>query len=139
MPDQGTMVPAHGDTVWIEPGPLTIVAVDPGHVTLVDAVRYHPEGFDVASLPIDASRRQKRRHHLVKKLGEQNPNNCSLTNVQWQVDCGRRTVCDRMQHLVTKMGLQPAIDLLSQHSSRVATSADYMGHLRAPNLLHWTQ
>jgi hypothetical protein len=36
----------HGDTVWIEPGPLTIVSVDPGHATLVDAVRYHVNAFD---------------------------------------------------------------------------------------------
>jgi hypothetical protein len=58
------MVAAHGDTVWIEQGrlrarkrPLTIIAVDPGHATLVDAVRYHPDGVHVEPLPIDASRR----------------------------------------------------------------------------------
>ena len=48
----------------------------------------------------------------------------ALTNVQWQMACGRRTANARMQHLVTKMGLQPAIDALAQHSSRVSTSAD---------------
>jgi hypothetical protein len=36
---------------------LTIIAVDPGHATLVDAVRYHPDGVHVELLPIDASRR----------------------------------------------------------------------------------
>ena len=35
-----------------------------------------------------------------------------------------------MQHLMTKMELQPAIDRLSQHSSRVSTSGEYMDHLR---------
>jgi hypothetical protein len=67
--DYGT----HGDTVWIEQGPLTIIAVDPGHATLVDAVRYHPDGVHVKPLPIDASRRQKRRHHLQQKLGSNDP------------------------------------------------------------------
>jgi hypothetical protein len=67
--DYGT----HGDTVWIEPGPLTIIAVDPGHATLVDAVRYHPDGVRIEPLPIDASRRQKRRHHLQQKLGSNDP------------------------------------------------------------------
>jgi hypothetical protein len=33
---------------------------------------------------------------------------------------------------MSKMGLQPAIDVLSQHSSRVSTSVAYMDHLRAP-------
>jgi hypothetical protein len=68
--DYGT----HGDTVWIEQGPLTIIAVDPGHATLVYAVSYHPDGGHVEPLPIDASRRQKRRHHLIQqKLGSNDP------------------------------------------------------------------
>jgi hypothetical protein len=67
--DYGT----HGDTVWIEPGPLTIIAVDPGHATLVDAVRYHPDGVRIEPLPIDASQRQKRRHRLKQKLGSNDP------------------------------------------------------------------
>jgi hypothetical protein len=125
--DYGT----HGDTVWIEQGPLTIIAVDPGHATLVDAVRYHPDGVQVEPLPIDASRRQKRRHHLQQKLGSNDRTHFSLTNVHWQVVCGRRTTKHRMQHLMSKMGLQPAINVLSQHSSRVSTSVAYMEHLRA--------
>ena len=36
-----------------------------------------------------------------------------------------------MQHLMSKMGLQPAIDVLSQHTSRVSTSVAYMDHLHA--------
>jgi hypothetical protein len=67
--DYGT----HGDTVWIEQGPLTIIAVDPGHATLVDAVRYHPDGVHIEPLPIEASRRQKRSHHLQLKLGSNDP------------------------------------------------------------------
>jgi hypothetical protein len=58
--------------------------------------------------------------------------------LDWQVVCGRRATKHRMQHLMSKMGLQPAIDVLSQHSSRVSTSVAYMDHLRAPDVLHWT-
>jgi hypothetical protein len=97
----------------------------------VDAVRYHPEGVHVVPLPIDASRRQKRRHHLQKKLAEKDRTHFALTNVHWQVVCGRRTLNQRMQHLMSKMDLQPAIDRLSQHSSRVSTSEAYMDHLHA--------
>ena len=75
--DYGT----HGDTVWIEQGPLTIIAVDPGHATLVDAVRYHPDGVHIKPLPIEASRGQKRPHHLLEKLGTNNRTHFSLTNV----------------------------------------------------------
>jgi hypothetical protein len=125
--DYGT----HGDTVWIEPGPLTIIAVDPGHATLVDAVRYHPEGVHIEPLPIDSSRRQKRRHHLQQKLASNDRTHFSLTNAHWQVVCGRRGTQNRMQHLMSRMGLQPAIGVLSQNSSRVSTSAAYMNHLHA--------
>jgi hypothetical protein len=121
----------HGDTVWIEPGPLTIIAVDPGHATLVDTVRYHPDGVHVESLPFDASRSLQRRHRLQQKLASQDRTHFSLTNVHWQVLCGRRTAKDRMQHLMKKMDLQPAIDLLAQSSSRVATSVAYMEYLHA--------
>ena len=110
---------------------MTIIAVDPGHVTLVDAVRYHPEGVRVAPLPLDAGQHRRRRHRLEQKLGVNNRTHFSLSNVHWQVVCGRRAATSRRQHLMKKMGLQPAIDELSQHSSRVATSAAYMEHLRA--------
>ena len=86
--DYGT----HGDTVWIEPGLLTIVAVDPGHATLVDAVWHHTEGVHVVPLPIDDSRHQTRRHNLQKKLAEKDRTHFALTNVHWQVVCGRRLV-----------------------------------------------
>jgi hypothetical protein len=80
----------HGDNVWIEPGLLTIIAVDPGHVTLVDAVRYHPEGVHIKPLSAESSRRRKRQHHLEQKLGENGRSHFSLTNAHWQVQCGRR-------------------------------------------------
>jgi hypothetical protein len=66
-----------------------------------------------------------------RSLASQDRTPFSLTNVHWQVLCGRRTAKDRMQHLMKKMDLQPAIDLLAQSSSRVATSVAYMEHLHA--------
>jgi hypothetical protein len=35
----------HGESVWIDRGPLNIVAVDPGQATLVDAIRSHHDGI----------------------------------------------------------------------------------------------
>ena len=71
--------------------PLTIIAVDPGHATRVDAVRYHPDGVQIEPLPIDASRRQKRRHHLQQKLGSNDPkelffDQCTLAGCLWPTD-----------------------------------------------------
>ena len=121
----------HGDNnVWIDRGPLTVIAVDPGHVTLVDAVRHHPDGVHLNPLPIDASLRQTRYHKLKQKLAEKDRTHFSLPNVQWTVLCGRRVAAARIQHLMKKMELQPAIDLLSQYSSRVSSSVAYMEHLR---------
>ena len=58
----------HGETVWIEKGPLTIVAIDPGHATLVDVVRYHPEGVLIEPLPTDASRIGARNAATISKI-----------------------------------------------------------------------
>jgi hypothetical protein len=77
--DYGT----HSDGVWIEPGPLTIIAVDPGHVTLVDAVRHHPGGVHVEPLPDHAGQHQRRRHRLRQKLGSNSRTHFSLSNVHW--------------------------------------------------------
>jgi hypothetical protein len=83
--------------------PLTIITVDPGHATLVDAVRYHPGGVH-----IEYSRRQKRRHNLKKKLALNDRTHFSLTNVHWQAVCGRRGTQKRIQDLISRMGIHPA-------------------------------
>ena len=65
----------HAQDLFVHPnGALDIVAVDPGHVTLVDAVRYHASGgVPVPPVPShDASRRGKRRYALEHKLAERN-------------------------------------------------------------------
>ena len=88
----------HSDGVWIEPGPLTIIAVDPGHVTLVDAVRHHPGGVCVEPLPEHAGQHQRRRHRLKQKLGSNSRTHFSLSNVHWQTVCGRKAAAGRMHH-----------------------------------------
>jgi hypothetical protein len=124
----------HGESVWIDRGPLNIVAVDPGHATLVDAIRYHHDGIPASMaldpLPSNPSKNHKRRHNLEAKLAEKNRTHFSLTNAHWQVVCGRKMAASRSAKLIKAMGLQPAIDLLAQHSSKVSTSAEYLNHLR---------
>jgi hypothetical protein len=98
-PGQRIMVVTHGDNVWIEPGrlrahkrPLTIVVVDPGHATRVDAVRSHPEGVHVVPLPIDASHRQKRPGTPSTEETSREQSNtfctykCSLAGRLWKTD-----------------------------------------------------
>jgi hypothetical protein len=125
----------HGEGVWIDRGPLNIVAVDPGHATLVDAIRYHHNGIPPElvpkPLPENHSTQHLRRHTLQTKLAEKNRTHFSLTNAHWQTVCGRRASTARRHSLMKKMQLQPAIDLLAQHSSKVSTSTDYKNHLRA--------
>jgi hypothetical protein len=83
------------------------------------------------TLPVSPSKNQKRRHNLQAKLAEKNRTHFSLTNVHWQVTCGRKMAASRSEKLIKAMELQPAIDLLAQHSSKVSTSAEYIHHLRA--------
>ena len=126
----------HGESVWIDQGPLNIVAVDPGLPrTLIDAIRYHHHGIPVSmgpsTLPERPSKNQKRRRHLQVKLAQKNRTHFSLTNVHWQVLCGRKKAASRREKLIQTMGMQPAIDLLAQHSSKVSTSAEYLHHMGA--------
>jgi hypothetical protein len=122
----------HGESVWISRGPLNIVAVDPGHATLVDAIRSHHDGIPAPEpLPANHSKTQKRRHNLQAKLAEKNRTHFSLTNAHWQVTCGRKMAASRSEKLIKTMELQPAIDRLAQCSSRVSTSAKYLIHLHA--------
>ena len=51
-------------------GQLDVVAVDPGHVTLIDAVRYHTAG--VVPAEVGESKRAKRRAKLQTKLADRN-------------------------------------------------------------------
>jgi hypothetical protein len=125
----------HGESVWIDRGPLNIVAVDPGQATLVDAIRSHHDGIPASmapnTLPANPSKNQKRRHNLEAKLAEKNRTHFSLTNAHWQVTCGRKMAASRSEKLIKAIELQPAIDLLAQHSSKVSTSTEYLNHLRA--------
>jgi hypothetical protein len=76
----------HAQDLFVHPsGALDIVAVDPGHVTLVDAVRYHASGgVPVPPVPShDASRRGKRRYALQHKLAERNLTRFSMSNAHW--------------------------------------------------------
>jgi hypothetical protein len=82
-------------------------------------------------LPENHSTQHLRRHTLQTKLAEKNRTHFSLTNAHWQTVCGRRASTARRHSLMKKMQLQPAIDLLAQHSSKVSTSTDYKNHLRA--------
>jgi hypothetical protein len=101
--------------------------------TLIDAIRYHHGGIpgELAPkpLPENHSKKHRRRHNLQTKLAEKNRTHFSLTNVHWQTVCDRKVTTARRHVLMKKMQLQPAIDLLAQHSSKVSTSAGYTKHL----------
>jgi hypothetical protein len=71
--------------------------------------------------------KQESKHNLKVKLAEKNRTHFSLTNAHWQVTCGRKMAAScQSEKLIKVMGLQPAIDLLAQHSSKVSTSAEYL-------------
>ena len=104
--------------------------MDPGQATLVDAIRSHHDGIPASMtldiLPANPSKNQKRRHNLEAKLAEKNRTHFSLTNAHWQVTCGRKMAASRSEKLIKTMELQPAIDLLAQHTSKVSTSTEYL-------------
>ena len=112
--------------------PLTVIAVDPGHDILVDAIRQHVPGHNI---PIVVNGMQRectkawRRQQLQTKLAEMGRSHFSLTNRHWHAMCGHKRARQLDLNLRAKMGLQPVIDRLSNVPSRVQTQEAYKAHL----------
>lgn len=127
-PNYGT----HGTDVLIDPlGALNIIAVDPGIVMLIDAVRSHHTVHPLPPLPDDVSRRAHRRDKLTRKLSDRNMTHFSLSNGHWKRECGVVQTRERNLTLIKNLCLQPAIDDLAMHTARVHTSVSYLEHVAA--------
>jgi hypothetical protein len=55
----------------------------------------------------------------------------SLSNGHWHRKCGHIQMREKNLHLTKKLELQPAIDDLAAHTSRVHTSSVYLEHVAA--------
>ena len=97
----------HGESVWIDRGPLNIVAVDP-----VLSIRYHHNGIPASMAPSTETPSKNQNTTSKPSLWK---THFSLTNAHWQVLCGRKMAASRSRKLMKAMDLQPAIDLLAQH------------------------
>jgi hypothetical protein len=111
-------------------GPINIIAVDPGHVNLIDAVRVHvtPDSF---GLPQPATSTNPRKYKLQSVHLERKRSVFGLSNKQWQFDGGRSHNREREIKLQRRLNLQPAIDALASSSSRTACVDEYQRHVAA--------
>jgi hypothetical protein len=124
----------HAKDIFINPvGTLNVVAIDPGIVTLIDAVRSHAASpiKPLPPLPDDASKRARRQDKLTRVLANRNMTHFSLSNAHWHRECGHVQMRQKNLQLTKKLNLQPAIDDLANHTSRVHTSQAYLEHVAA--------
>ena len=134
LPQKGELGSCGENDRWItKDQSVNIIAVDPGHVVLIDAVRQHTNTIYVLLLiyyiyiyiyiyPCVEVGQQTRL------LSEIAPTLHSLTNGHWHTMCGRYRLRQTNEHLTAK---QPAIDHLAHYSAKVVGSAKYLLHVHA--------
>ena len=120
----------HDVTFGEELGDFNIIAVDPGHVDLISAVRIHstPESLRLVLPPTAPNRRKRALQAADEALSR---TRFTLSNKEWSQNCGRLLNQARNLKLSDSLGLQPGIDLLAQASSRTGFVAGYVRHIEA--------
>ena len=145
--DYGT----HGEDVilHIPKDELTVISVDPGHATIINAIRYHNiidrvpaarrtlhnAGLDDDGHPPEPSptrdKRGDRRHAKARKLAGIGATTFDLKNTTWRDANGTRRYLQRVQAQQLRHQMQPVIDELAASSSRLPSVSDYMAHINA--------
>ena len=102
-----------------------LIAVDPGHVDLIAAVRLSSQN---PKLDNGTSRRSILKN---EKLNAMNKTEYKLPNREWRSKCGQLQRTANSHRMVKQLQLQPAIDTLSQCTSRTSYVDVYDRHIQA--------
>ena len=102
-----------------------LIAVDPGHVDLIAAVRLSSQN---PKLDNGTSRRSILKN---EKLNAMNKTEYKLPNREWRSKCGQLQRTANSHRMVKQLQLQPAIDTLSQCTSRTSYVGVYDRHTQA--------
>ena len=145
--DYGT----HGvDTILTMPqDTLTVIAVDPGHATLINAIRYHNSidrvttshrtladaGLTTDGNPLqhvaERDKQRDRRQARARKLAHEGVTTFELKNTSWRDTNGTRTYLQKIQSQQQRHRMQPAIDTLAAASARIPSVVAYTAHIDA--------
>ena len=110
---------------------MNVIAVDPGHVDLISAIRSHIE-YD-EPLPVATgieTKKQRRRRLLAEKMFELKRSSFSLSNKEWQSNTGRLLQRHRLLGLAKALEMEATYAALSECSSRTGFSDAYMRHIQ---------
>ena len=108
-------------------GNFNIIAVDPGHVDLISAVRLHQTEKSLEHLkPLKPVGRKKSKIQAIYE--KQHRSRFKLSNREWSKNCGRLANRSRHLDLSKTLGLQGSVDLLASSSSRTGFSVIYLKH-----------
>jgi hypothetical protein len=124
----------HGHDVLVAPDGTdntTFVYVDPGHTTLIHAIRQHAS--PVAAVVVPPGPYTKRRRVLLKQhaLAQKNQSEFVLTNRHWRHETKKDWVRIKRLKLDAHLNLQPAVDQLAAafpSSSSSSSSSSSMPH-----------
>lgn len=131
----------HGKDVLCELDPkTTIIAVDPGHASILSLVRFHPrppDGRDVEEKERDSVRRNnkgqkaRRKDTRDKTFAELGLSAYDLKNTVWRSMNGNMKYTQRTRAQDQRLKMESPIFELSVASSRVPRSSDYLLHTTA--------
>jgi hypothetical protein len=116
---------------------LNIVAVDPGAVDLISAVRLHNTEEAVRQLVVpvvklkDETYKQRRRRLLSERMFEIKRSTFTLSNKEWQAKTGKLLNRQRLLALSNAKNMKATYLQLAESSSRTGFADVYLLHVQA--------
>ena len=127
---------------------LNVIAVDPGQVNLISAIRLHRTEDALQRLAVDSmgdaheTKKQRRRRLLREKMFELKRSTFTLSNKEWQSNTGQLLHIRRIKKLQDATNMNETYCRLAESSSRTCFSQEYLLHIQArietaPNMQKW--
>ena len=105
----------------------TVIAVDPGHASLISAVRLHK-----VMVPLKIPQRPtSRQMALLEKKQQLKMTSYELKNTTWRDMNGSRRLLDKIQSQFNQRGMKSAIELLAGTKRFTVDPRVYMDHINA--------
>jgi hypothetical protein len=120
----------HGHDMLISKhGDCNLVFVDPGHATLIHAVKKQSQPRRSVVLTDMMGIREYRRTRKREVLNSRGMEEYTLTNGKWRSDTKKE--CARLRHLrlFGKIGLQSSVDRLAQGTAKSTSLSSYSHHV----------
>jgi hypothetical protein len=102
------------DVFFASSNPFNVIAIDPGHATVIDAVYHEPHEESNPPSPVFSTKRTRKENKAFKLLNRANrvTETFRLTNKTWCENNGRNTHNRNIARLQNHLNMQVEIDML---------------------------